>query len=57
MQLLKPKVHTELMKKKQRADVVSKGISLSLSWLFSLVFFALIVFIVYASIPGFKAYG
>ncbi|MDR3257817.1 MAG: phosphate ABC transporter permease PstA [Mycoplasmataceae bacterium] len=46
-----------LLKKKQNADRTSKIVSMSLSWLFSLVFFLLIVFIVYASVPGFKAYG
>jgi ABC-type phosphate transport system permease subunit len=46
-----------LLKKKQRSDKVSKTVSLSLSWLFSLVFFLLIIFIVVAAIPGFKAYG
>jgi phosphate transport system permease protein len=57
MQIFKDKEHNKLLIKKQRTDVVSKTISMSLSWVFSLIFFALIVFIIYASIPGFKAYG
>lgn len=47
----------KIFNKKKRADKISKTLSLTLSWLFSLTFFCLIVFIIYASIPGFKAYG
>lgn len=43
--------------RKIRSDKATHIISSSLSWLFSLVFIGLIAFIIYASIPGFKAYG
>lgn len=43
--------------KKINIDKCVKYISCSLSWLFSLIFIALIGFIIYASIPGFQFYG
>ena len=47
----------KLIKSKRRQDGTSKTISLVLSWFFSLMFIALIGFIIYASIPGFQEYG
>ena len=44
-------------KKKIRSDKTAHIASSLFSWLFSLVFLALIGFIVYASIPGFQQYG
>ena len=43
--------------KKTKADRSAKIITSILSWLFALIFVALIGFIIYASIPGFKFYG
>ncbi|MDE6477192.1 MAG: hypothetical protein K2L48_03300 [Mycoplasmoidaceae bacterium] len=53
----KNKSYSKLMSKKTNQDHVSKGLSCFLSWVFALVFFALIIFIIYASVPGFKEYG
>ncbi len=53
----KNKSYSKLMSKKTKQDHVSKGLSCFLSWVFALVFFALIIFIIYASVPGFKEYG
>lgn len=56
--MLKKKTgYSKLMSRKTNQDHASKGLSCALSWVFALVFFALIIFIVYASIPGFKEYG
>ncbi|MBQ2349312.1 MAG: phosphate ABC transporter, permease protein PstA, partial [Mycoplasma sp.] len=43
--------------KKAKADKSAKIITSILSWLFALIFVALIAFIIYASIPGFQFYG
>lgn len=43
--------------KKLKQDRAAKTISSSFSWLFSLLFIALIGFIIYASLPGFEHYG
>lgn len=51
------KSNNVLMPKKKNADRVSNIFSTTLSWLFSLVFFALIIFITISSIDGFKHYG
>ena len=47
----------KLMSKKVNQDRTSNVVTCVLSWLFALVFFALIIFIIYAAIPGFKEYG
>jgi phosphate transport system permease protein len=51
------KNNTTLMLKKKNADRISGTFSTTLSWLFSLIFFALIIFITISSISGFKHYG
>ena len=43
--------------RKTITDKTSKIITSTLAWLFSLVFIALIGFIIYASVPGFQFYG
>lgn len=43
--------------KKTRTDKKAKVITSIIAWLFALMFIALISFIIYASIPGFKYYG
>ena len=43
--------------KKTRTDKRAKVITSIIAWLFALMFIALISFIIYASIPGFKYYG
>ena len=48
---------TSIDVRKTRADKTSKIITSTLAWLFSLVFVALIGFIIYASVPGFQFYG
>ncbi len=47
----------KLMLKKVNQDGISNVITSILSWSFALVFFALIIFIIYAAIPGFQEYG
>ena len=44
-------------KKKIRSDKSAHIASSFFAWLFSLVFLALIGFIIYASVPGFQQYG
>ncbi len=43
--------------RKTRTDKRAKIITSTIAWLFALIFIALISFIIYASIPGFKYYG
>ena len=48
--MLKKKTgYSKLMSRKTNQDHVSKGLSCALSWVFALVFFALIIFIIYYS--------